>query len=101
MVLVVRKVKSSGRLSKVIVISEVVLSCALLLLSTGMVYSVNQQNTIDYGTTVEDIFTASVGLPEVEYESDEKRQQYYQSLAESLLDRTGNFCSKLHSCFTR
>jgi putative ABC transport system permease protein len=77
--------KASGRLSKVIVISEVVLSCALLLLSTGMVYSVNQQNTIDYGTTVEDIFTASVGLPEVEYESDEKRQQYYQNLADILI----------------
>ncbi len=77
--------KASGRLSKVIVISEVVLSCALLLLSTGMVYSVNQQNNIDYGTTVENIFTASFGLPEVEYESDEKRQQHYQNLASSLL----------------
>lgn len=77
--------KASGRLSKMIVISEVVLSCALLLLSTGMVYSVNQQNNIDYGTTVEDIFTARVGLPEDGYESDEKRQQYYQNLAESLI----------------
>lgn len=77
--------KASGRLSKVIVISEVVLSCALLLLSTGMVYSVNQQNNIDYGTAVEDIFTARVGLPEVEYENLEKRQQYYQNLTASLM----------------
>ena len=77
--------KASGRLSKVIVISEVVLSCALLLLSTGMVYSVNQQNNIDYGTTVENIFTARIGLPEVEYESDEKRKQYYQNLKAALI----------------
>lgn len=77
--------KASGRLSKAIVISEVVLSCALLLLSTGMVYSVNQQNNIDYGTTIEDIFTARVGLPEAEYKSDEKRLQYYQNLKATLI----------------
>jgi len=76
--------KSAGRLSKVIVISEVVLSCALLLLSTGMVYSVNQQNNIDYGTSVEDIFTVRVGLPETEYENLEKRQQYYQTVMAAL-----------------
>jgi predicted permease len=77
--------KSSGRLSKGIVITEVVLSCALLLLSTGMVYSVNQQNNIDYGTSIENIFTARVGLPEVEYKSDEKKQQYYHNLTANLL----------------
>jgi len=76
--------KSSGRLSKIIVVSEVVLSCALLLLSTGMVYSVHQQNTIDYGTEVEGYFTARVGLPEAQYENKEKRLQYYQSLMSSL-----------------
>ena len=76
--------KSAGRLSKVIVVSEVVLSCALLLLSTGMVYSVHQQNSIDYGTTIENIFTVRVGLPEAEYKSLEKRQQYYQNIISSL-----------------
>ena len=76
--------KASGRLSKIIVVSEVVLSCALLLLSTGMVYSVHQQNSIDYGTEVEGYFTARVGLPEAQYENEEKRLQYYQSLMSSL-----------------
>jgi len=76
--------KSAGRLSKIIVISEVVLSCALLLLSTGMVYSVNQQNNVDYGTSVEDIFTVRVGLPETEYKNLEKRQQYYQTVMAAL-----------------
>jgi predicted permease len=76
--------KSAGRLSKIIVIAEVVLSCALLMLSTGMVYSVNQQNNIDYGTTVENIFTVRVGLPEAEYKDIEKRQQYYRSVLSAL-----------------
>ncbi len=76
--------KSSGRLSKIIVISEVVLSCALLLLSTGMVYSVHQQNAIDYGAEVEGYFTARVGLPETQYENKEKKLQYYQNLMSSL-----------------
>ena len=77
--------KSSGRLSKGIVIAEVVLSCALLLLSTGMVYSVNQKNNIDYGTSVENILTARVGLPKAEYKSEEKRLQYYQNLRATLI----------------
>jgi len=76
--------KSAGRLSKAIVISEVVLSCALLMLSTGMVYSVNQQNNIDYGTTIENVFTTRVGLPEAEYQDLEKRQQYYQNIITDL-----------------
>jgi len=76
--------KSSGRLSKIIVISEVVLSCALLMLSTGMVYSVNQQNNIDYGTTIENVFTTRVGLPKAEYQDLEKRQQYYQNVIAAL-----------------
>jgi len=76
--------KSAGRLSKIIVISEVVLSCALLMLSTGMVYSVNQQNNIDYGTSIENVFTTRVGLPEAEYQGLEKRQQYYQNVMTAL-----------------
>jgi len=76
--------KSAGRLSKIIVISEVVLSCALLMLSTGMVYSVNQQNNIDYGTSIENVFTTRVGLPEAEYQGLEKRQQYYQNVMAAL-----------------
>lgn len=76
--------KSSGRLSKVIVVSEIALSCALLLLSTGMVYSVNQQNNVDYGTVIENIFTVRVGLPESEYQDLAKRQQYYQTVISSL-----------------
>jgi predicted permease len=76
--------KSAGRLSKVIVISEIVLSCALLLLSSGMVYSVNQQNQFDYGTQIDGYLTARIGLPEIEYKSDEKLLQYYQNMTTKL-----------------
>jgi putative ABC transport system permease protein len=81
--------KSAGRLSKLIVISEVVLSCALLLLSTGMVYSVDQQNKFDYGAQVDGYLTARLGLPEVEYKRDEKRLQYYQSMRTTLQQEPG------------
>ncbi|SFC70038.1 ABC transporter permease [Pseudoalteromonas denitrificans] len=81
--------KSVGRLSKLIVISEVVLSCALLLLSTGMVYSVHQQNQFDYGVEVEGYLTARIVLPEVEYDSNEKLLQYYQSMRTALQQERG------------
>ena len=76
--------KSSGRLSKVIVGTEVALSCALLILSTSLVVSVNNINKTDYGMNIDGYLTARIGLPEVTYKEPEKRNLYYQALAQKL-----------------
>jgi len=76
--------KNSGRLSKVIVGTEVALSCALLILSTSLVVSVKNINNTDYGMNIDGYLTARIGLPEVTYKEPEKRNLYYQALAQKL-----------------
>ena len=76
--------KNSGRLSKIIVGTEVALSCALLILSTSLVVSVKNINDTDYGMNIDGYLTARIGLPEVNYKEPEKRILYYQALAQKL-----------------
>lgn len=72
--------KSSGRLSKIIVVIEVALSCILITLSGAMVNTVSKMNNADYGMDTKGYLTARVGLPGNRYETDEKRIDYYQKL---------------------
>lgn len=76
--------KNSGRLSQIIVGTEVALSCALLILSTSLVLSVKNINNADYGMNIDGYLTARIGLPEVTYQEPEKRNLYYQALAQKL-----------------
>ncbi len=76
--------KSEGRLSKVLVIFEILLSCTLLLASTAMVKTIFDQHRTDYGADIENILRANVSLPDT-YDI-AMRQRYYDDLS-GLLQR--------------
>ncbi len=76
--------KATGRLSKIIVIAEVALSCILITLSGAMVNSVSQMNSADYGMDIDRYLTARVGLPGNRYETPEQRIEYYNKLVAKL-----------------
>jgi putative ABC transport system permease protein len=70
-----------GRLSKVLVVFEIALSCGLLVAAGLMIKSVTRLRHIDLGFTTTDVFTARVGLPEAEYPSDTSQVQFFDELA--------------------
>ncbi|MCG7534477.1 ABC transporter permease [Pseudoalteromonas sp. OOF1S-7] len=76
--------KSQGRVSKVLVIVEILLSCTLLLASTAMVKTIFDQHRTDYGADIDNILRANVTLPDT-YDT-AKRQRYYDDLS-GLLQR--------------
>ncbi|WP_462172306.1 ABC transporter permease [Pseudoalteromonas xiamenensis] len=76
--------KGTGRLSKIIVISEVALSCALILVSVSMVNAVGELEKADYGVASKGYLTARVGLDPNRYATTESRIQYYENLKDLL-----------------
>jgi len=76
--------KASGRVSKTIVIVEIALSCALLLLAAAMTLSVYQKREMDFGVKVEGYLTAEVSLSQQQYDTDDKKLQYYRELEQVL-----------------
>lgn len=73
-----------GRLSRVLVIGEIALSCALLVAAGMMVKSVINVNTVDMGFEGDHVFTARLGLFETDYPDDEARVRFYDRLLEEL-----------------
>lgn len=73
----------AGRLSKVLVIGQVALSCALLVGAGLMTKSMVNVMTYDYDFLTEEVFTARVGLFATDYPDREARQAF----AEDLLER--------------
>ena len=73
-----------GRLSKVLVVGEIALSCALLvgagLMAKGIVQLRNYQ--FDFSTT--EVFTASVRLFDTDYPDRESRARFFRDLTEQL-----------------
>ncbi|HKG93075.1 MAG TPA: ABC transporter permease, partial [Gemmatimonadaceae bacterium] len=68
-----------GRLSKVLVMFEIALSCGLLVAAGLMIKSVTKLRTVDYGFST-DVFTARVGLDEARYPNDSVRLQFFDQL---------------------
>jgi len=52
-----------GRISKVLVIFEIALSCGLLVAAGLMIKSVTKMRTMDPGFTTKNVFTARIGFP--------------------------------------
>ena len=73
-----------GRLSKSLVILEVALSCALLVAAGLLVKSVTKLSNIDYAFATDNIFTASVTLPETVYPDGTSRQRFFDELITRL-----------------
>jgi putative ABC transport system permease protein len=70
-----------GRLSKVLVIAEIALSCILLVAAGLMIKSVTKAQTADRGFTADQVFTARVGFPST-YTDTVAQMQFFTQLAE-------------------
>ncbi|MEX2182391.1 MAG: ABC transporter permease [Gemmatimonadaceae bacterium] len=72
-----------GKLSKVLVVFEIALSCGLLVAAGLMIKSVTKAQTRDTGFTSADVFTARVGFPVV-YTDTVAQLQFFTQLAERV-----------------
>jgi predicted permease len=73
-----------GKFSAGLVVTEVALSCGLLILAGLMVKSVIQFKTKDLPFAIENIFTARLRLPAEEYPDTASRIQFYTQLLPRL-----------------
>jgi len=69
-----------GRLTRVLVVSEIALSCALLVGAGLMVKSIVKVRTFEYPFRTENIITARLGLFETSYPTPESRRSFYRDL---------------------
>ncbi len=77
-----------GKMSKVLVVFEIALSCGLLVASGLMIKSVTKLRTMDPGFRTHDIFTARVGFPAT-YTDTAMQKRFYEQLGERLLQIPG------------
>jgi len=81
--------KSSTKLTKVLVSSEIFLSCALLILAGVMIFGVNDAINADYGFKPKGILTARFALNTDDYKTTVNRNLYHQRLIQSLIKEPG------------
>lgn len=81
--------KKSGRLNKLLVISEVFLSITVLIAAMVMVVGTYIANQADYGADVDEVLTARVRLSTTQYDTAEKRAQFVQVLESRLQNNVG------------
>ena len=72
------------RMSKVLVIGEVALSCVILFLAGLLVKSLLTINNFDFGFEKENLLTARVGLFEADYTTPELRFAFWKDLKSKL-----------------
>lgn len=72
------------RMSKVLVIGEVALSCVILFLAGLLVKSLLTINNFDFGFEKENLLTARAGLFEADYPSEESRFAFWKELKSKL-----------------
>jgi predicted permease len=73
-----------GKLSKVLVVGEVALSCALLIGAGLMTKNIVLLRNLDYNFAVDNIFTSRIGLFEAVYPDAEARTQFYRNVVQRL-----------------
>jgi len=78
-----------GRLTSVLVVGELAVSCALLIAAGFMVQSIINSQTMDLGFNPDNLMTARVGLFETEYPTRDDRQQFFRDLYTRLNEETG------------
>ncbi len=74
-----------GRVSKILVIGEVALSCLLLVGAGLMAKSMKSVGDIDFPFNADEIFTAQMIIPVETYDTEEKRSQFNEDLLSSLV----------------
>ena len=78
-----------GRITSIIVIGEVAVSCGLLIAAGLMIKSVAQLRTVDLPFAVESIFTARINLPEADYPEANDRTDFYREFLQRLQTMPG------------
>lgn len=73
-----------GRISRGLVIFEMALSCGLLVASGLTIKSVAKLRTIDLGFDITTLFTARIGLPEINYPDSAAQVRFYDQLLARL-----------------
>ena len=73
-----------NRLTGSLVTTEVALSCCLLVAAGLMIKSVSQLRTVDLPFTTENVFTARINLPLLEYPDTASRVAFFDLLLERL-----------------
>ncbi|PKI17664.1 ABC transporter permease [Colwellia sp. 12G3] len=81
--------KKAGRLNKLLVISEIFISMAVLIAASVMVYAAYKQSNYDIGANTDNTLTARVILSESDYDTDEKKVQFSQQLKSRLENGLG------------
>jgi putative ABC transport system permease protein len=79
----------ASRLTKMLVIGEVALSCALLVGAGLMTKSITKLNNYDFEFDTERIFTARIGIFETDYATPEERARFFRDLEERLQSAPG------------
>jgi predicted permease len=77
-----------GRMSRVLVVFEVALSCGLLVAAGLMIKSVAKLRTVDYGFATSGIFTARLGFPAT-YTDTAKQIRFWETLSRRLGELPG------------
>lgn len=73
-----------GRFSSGLIVSEVAISCGLLIAAGFMIKSVIQLKTVDMPFATEGVITAQVELPRLQYPDAESRRGFYHELLSRL-----------------
>ena len=74
----------AGKLSKILVIGEVALSCALLVGAGLMAKSITKLNNHEFQFDTEKIFSARVGIFDADYPEPADRQRFFRDLKQRL-----------------
>jgi predicted permease len=78
-----------GRLARGLVVTEIAISCALLVAAGFMIRSVVNVNSIEFGFETEGILTGRVGLFENDYPDEAAREAFFGDLEERLASEPG------------
>lgn len=78
-----------GRFSSWLVVSEIAVSCALLVAAGFMVKSVMNLRNIDLGFETESTLTGRIGLFDSDYPTEESRSQFFDRLKQRLDEEPG------------
>lgn len=86
-----------GRLTQGLVVTEIAVSCALLIAAGFMIRSVINVNTLDLGFETESILTGRVALFDSDYPDTAAREQFFLELEERLAAEPGVLSAALTS----
>ncbi|SHO56985.1 ABC transporter permease [Vibrio quintilis] len=81
--------RSNGRLSRILVVIEIMLSASVVCLGLLLTLIVWQARQVDYGIDAQNVFTAKVTLPPQQYQTPAEKTTFYTRLLNHLRSDSG------------